>query len=233
MTDSKFIAAAIVAAILSGGALASAQPTAEHADQAIRGVIAGIFAGSLSGNDKRQCVRVDTFSTTGGEGFTVAAREYYAIDFALSVFYLRQCTWQLYSANFGNVLGGTIDGGTIDGIYGNFGGTIDEMIGAEYDRINTTSIGPYEVRAVASEVRFSRTELANRDTFIEEVKTLLGSRYSLSQSEVDDIAIPSRFLYGFVGGKEGSDQDLTGQLVFYRDPLHDREWVVIGVRTLP
>ena len=227
MTDSKFIAAAIVATILSGGAVASAEPTAEHAEQAIRGAIAGIFAGSLNGNDHRQCVRVNTFSTTGGEGFTVAAREYYVIDFALSVSYLRQCTWKLYSA----IVGSTIE---IHRIYGKFGGTIDETIGAEYDRITTRSIGPSEVQSVALEVRYSSpTALANRDTFIEEVKTLLGSRYSLSQSEVDDIVIPSSFISGFVGGKEGSDQDLTGQLVFYRDPLHDREWVVIGVRPLP
>lgn len=242
MTDSKFIAAAIIAAILSGGAIAPAQltpdvasdrPTAQHAEQAIRGAIAGIAGvGHSLGDDQSQCVSVDTFSDTGGGGFTVAAREYYTIDFALSVSYLQECAWLLYSYSWRE--------SSLQALGGGFGGTMDEIIGEEYDRITTEDpaaiISISEVQAVARVIAAQHptsATLPDRDTFIEEVKTTLVSTRGLSQSAVEDITFPSSFPFGYVGGKEGSDQDLTGQVVFYRDPQHDRDWVVMGVRPLP
>lgn len=243
MTDSKFIAAAIIAAIVSAGTVASAQPTVasaqpttEHAEQAIRGGIFGIPDGSLIGPfsllaDQRQCVRVNTFSETGRVGFTVGTREYYTIDFALSVSYLQECMWPLY--RWGDP--------SIRTLGGSFGGTINELIGAEYDRRTTEDTAPIidasVVRiwadAIFNQHRETSEALPDRDTFIEEVKTTLADSLELSQSAVDDITLPSAFPSGFVGGREGSDQDLTGQVVFHRDPQHDRDWVVLGVRPLP
>lgn len=73
-------------------------PSAADGQEVIVGRIAGLpLSHGLDGlyPDYRECVRVDSFVSQGGERLDVLGTAHYVMTFRLTVIYLANCQWQL------------------------------------------------------------------------------------------------------------------------------------------